>query len=74
VEVLAIASILHLKVQEMPVIMKIDRRFKMKEVLRMFIDLIRIAYKYRIAHRYQHIHHDIQKEEVKKEVSNSVVA
>jgi dolichol-phosphate mannosyltransferase len=74
VEVLAIASILHLKVQEMPVIMKIDRRFKMKEVLRMFIDLIRIAYNYRIAHRYQHIHHDTQKEEVKKEVSNSIVA
>jgi dolichol-phosphate mannosyltransferase len=74
VEVLAIASILHLKVHEMPVIMKIDRRFKMKEVLRMFIDLIRIAYKYRIAHRYQHVNHDIQKEEVKKEVSNSIVA
>ncbi len=74
VELLAIASILHLKVQEMPVIMKIDRKFKMKEVLRMFIDLIRIAYKYRIAHRYQHIHHDIQKEEMKKEVSDSIAA
>jgi dolichol-phosphate mannosyltransferase len=69
VEFLAIASILHLKVQEMPVIMKIDRGFKMKEILRMFIDLIRIAYKYRIAHRYQNIYHDIQKEEIKKEVS-----
>ena len=69
VEFLAIASILHLKVQEMPVIMKIDRGFKMKEILRMFIDLIRIAYKYRIAHRYQNIYHEIQKEEMKKEVS-----
>jgi dolichol-phosphate mannosyltransferase len=57
VEFFAIASILHLKVQEMPVVMKIDRRFKMKEVLRMLIDLIRIAYKYRIAHRYQNIYH-----------------
>jgi glycosyltransferase involved in cell wall biosynthesis len=74
VEFFAIASILHLKVQEMPVIMKIDRRFKMKEVLRMFIDLIRIAYKYRIAHSYQNIYHDIQKEEMKEEVSNSIVA
>jgi dolichyl-phosphate beta-glucosyltransferase len=74
VEFLAMASILHLRVQEMPVIMKIDRRFKMKEVLRMFIDLIRIAYKYRIAHRYQNIYHDIQKEEMKEEVSNSIVA
>jgi dolichol-phosphate mannosyltransferase len=73
VEFLAIASILHIEVQEMPVIMMIDRRFKMKEVLRMFIDLIRIAYKYRIAHRYQNIYLGIQKEEIKKEVSNSIV-
>ena len=75
VEFLAIASILHLKVQEMPVIMKIDRRFKMKEVLRMFIDLIRIAYNYRIAHRYQNIYLDIQKEEeIKKDLSDTIVA
>lgn len=53
VEFFAIASILHLKVQEMPVIMKIDRRFKTKEILNMFLDVTRIWYKYRITHRYQ---------------------
>jgi dolichol-phosphate mannosyltransferase len=54
VELLTIASILHLKVQEMPVIMKIDRKFKIKDIVNMFLDVTRIWYKYRIAHRYQH--------------------
>ncbi len=54
VEFFAIASILHLKVQEMPVIMKIERRFNTKEIVNMFLDVTRIWYKYRIAHRYQH--------------------
>lgn len=62
VEFFAIVSILHLKVEEMPVIMKIDRRFKIKEIVNMFLDVTRIWYKYRIAHRYQNIYHDIQKE------------
>jgi dolichol-phosphate mannosyltransferase len=59
VEFFAIASVLHLKVQEMPVIMKIDRRFKIKEIVNMFLDVTRIWYKYRIAHRYQNIYHVI---------------
>jgi dolichol-phosphate mannosyltransferase len=50
VELLTIASILHLKVQEMPVIMKIDRRFNTKEIVNMFLDVTRIWYKYRVAH------------------------
>jgi dolichol-phosphate mannosyltransferase len=54
VELFAIASILHLKVQEMPVIMKIDRKFNIKEIANMFIDVARISYKYRIARHYQH--------------------
>jgi glycosyltransferase involved in cell wall biosynthesis len=54
VEFFTIASILHLKVQEMPVIMKIDRKFSMKDIVNMFVDVTRIWYKYRIAHRYQH--------------------
>jgi glycosyltransferase involved in cell wall biosynthesis len=54
VELLTIASILQLKVQEMPVIMKIDRRFGTKQIVNMLLDVTRIWYKYRIAHRYQH--------------------
>jgi glycosyltransferase involved in cell wall biosynthesis len=53
VEFLAIAHILRLKVQEMPVIMRIDRKFKMKDIVNMFVDVTRIWYKYRIARRYQ---------------------
>ena len=54
VELFTIASILHLKVQEMPVVMKIDRKFNIKEIVNMFVDVARISYKYRIAHHYQH--------------------
>jgi dolichol-phosphate mannosyltransferase len=54
VELLTIASILHLKVQEMPVMMKIDRRFSTKEIINMFVDVARISYRYRIARRYDH--------------------
>ncbi len=53
VELFTIASILRLKVQEMPVIMKIDRRFKAKDIVNMVVDVTRIWYKYRIAHIYQ---------------------
>ena len=51
VELLTIASILHLKVQEMPVIMKIERRFNTREIVKMFLDVTRIWYRYRVAHR-----------------------
>jgi dolichol-phosphate mannosyltransferase len=53
VELLTIASILHLRVQEMPVIMKIERRFNTREIVNMLLDVTRIWYKYRVAHRYQ---------------------
>ena len=52
VELLTIASILHLKVQEMPVIMKIERRFNTKEIVKMFSDVMRIYYKHKLLHRY----------------------
>jgi dolichol-phosphate mannosyltransferase len=58
VELLTIASILHLNVQEMPVVMKIDRQFSMKEIVNMFMDVIRISYKRRITHHYYHKYHD----------------
>jgi dolichol-phosphate mannosyltransferase len=53
VEFFTIASILHLKVQEMPVIMKIDRKFNMKEIVNMFIDVTRICYRHKVLHSYQ---------------------
>jgi hypothetical protein len=44
-----------LKIHEMPVIIKIERRFNVKDIVNMFMDLTRISYKYRIAHNYQHL-------------------
>ena len=64
IELFTIASVLHCRIHEMPVIMKIDRRFKLKDILRMSIDLIKIAYKYRISHQYQNIL--IKSDEIKK--------
>jgi dolichol-phosphate mannosyltransferase len=52
VELFTIASILRLKVQEMPVVMKIDRRFNTKEIVKMLVDVARISYKYRIVYHY----------------------
>ena len=52
VELLTIASILHLRVEEMPVKMKIDRKFNTREIAVMLVDVARISYKYRIAPHY----------------------
>jgi dolichol-phosphate mannosyltransferase len=52
VELLTIASILHLRVQEMPVIMKIERRFNTKEIVNMFGDVMRIYCRHKLLHRY----------------------
>ena len=52
VELLTIASILHLKVQEMPVKMTIERRFNTKEIINMFNDVMRIYYRHKLLHKY----------------------
>ena len=53
VELLMIAHILKLNVQEMPVMMKIDRKFNPKEIVNMFVDVIRISYRHKVFHAYQ---------------------
>jgi len=58
VELLTIASILRLRVQEMPVILMIDKKFKIKEIVNMLMDVARITYRYRIASHYQHAFHN----------------
>jgi glycosyltransferase involved in cell wall biosynthesis len=52
VELFTISSILHLRVQEMPVIMKIDRRFNTREIVNMLVDVLRICYRQRVLHAY----------------------
>jgi dolichyl-phosphate beta-glucosyltransferase len=53
VELLAVADLYGLKIVEMPTQMKIERQFDLKELLRMFMDLLGIAYRLRITHWYQ---------------------
>jgi len=53
VELLAVANLYGLKVVELPVNIKLDRKFKPKEMWHMFIDLLGIAYRLRIIHWYQ---------------------
>jgi glycosyltransferase involved in cell wall biosynthesis len=53
VELLAVANLYGLKVVEMPVSIKLDAKFKPKEMMQMFIDLLGIAYRLRIIHWYR---------------------
>jgi glycosyltransferase involved in cell wall biosynthesis len=53
VELLAVASLYRLKIVEMPARLRIRESFRLKEVLRMFVDLLGIAYRLRVIHWYQ---------------------
>lgn len=53
VELLAVANLYGLKITEMPVKMKLASSFKTKEIWRMFVDLLGIAYRLRVIRWYQ---------------------
>ncbi len=53
VELLSVANLYGLKVIEMPITIKLDAKFKPKEMWHMFMDLLGIAYRLRIIHWYQ---------------------
>lgn len=53
VELLAVAHLYGLKVVELPVNIKLDASFKVKEVWQMFVDLLGIAYRLKVIHWYQ---------------------
>lgn len=53
VELLAVASLMHLKIKEMPVQISLDRKFKMGDMWRMFRDVLAIGYRLRIKRSYQ---------------------
>jgi glycosyltransferase involved in cell wall biosynthesis len=55
-ELLAVANLYGLKVVEMPVKLKMGASFKLKEIWRMFIDLLGIAYRLRVRRFYQKSH------------------
>jgi glycosyltransferase involved in cell wall biosynthesis len=53
VELLAVASIMNQNIKEMPVNVSIDRRFKIKEILKMLRDVLAIGYRLHIKKWYQ---------------------
>ena len=52
VELLTIASLLNMQIKEMPIHITIDRHFKFKDIARMFVDVLAIAYRLRVKRWY----------------------
>ena len=53
VELLAVTSLFGLKIVEMPTQLRIEESFRLKEAVKMFQDLLGIAYRLRVIHWYQ---------------------
>ena len=56
VELLALAKFYGLEVVEMPVQLKVNKSFKLNELLKMFLDLLGIAYRLRLTRWYQRMY------------------
>jgi dolichol-phosphate mannosyltransferase len=53
VELIAVSKLLNLRIVELPVKLRLTKGFKIKEILRMLLDVLGIAYRLRIAKYYQ---------------------
>ncbi|MFI5422196.1 MAG: glycosyltransferase, partial [Nitrososphaerales archaeon] len=53
VELLTVANLLKLKIVELPAHVRLESDFRNKNIVRMFIDVLGIAYRLRIRHWYQ---------------------
>jgi dolichol-phosphate mannosyltransferase len=53
VELLTIATSLNLIIKEMPIDITLDHKFKVRDIVKMLIDIAAIWYRYRIKHRYR---------------------
>jgi glycosyltransferase involved in cell wall biosynthesis len=53
VELLAVANLYSLKIVEMPARLKMNASFNLKEIFKMFMDLLGISYRLRVLHWYQ---------------------
>jgi glycosyltransferase involved in cell wall biosynthesis len=53
VELLTIATALNLSIKEMPIEINLDRRFKVRDIVKMLLDTAAICYRYRIIRWYQ---------------------
>lgn len=53
VELIAVSKLLNLKIKELPVKLRLTSRFKIKEIFRMLLDVLGIAYRLKITKYYQ---------------------
>jgi hypothetical protein len=53
VEMLAVASRFNLKIKESPIKITLDCSFNLRDIVKMFIDVLGISYRLRIIHFYQ---------------------
>jgi hypothetical protein len=52
---LTIAGLMDVKVVELPVKINLDKSFKKKEIVRMAIDVLRVAFRLRVKKSYQEV-------------------
>lgn len=70
VELLTIATALNLKIKELPIeVNSTSRGMKVREILRMFLDVAAISYRYKITHWYQR---KIRLERIEEAVNETV--
>lgn len=60
VEVLTVAALLKMRIVELPVKIRVGNMFSLRHVVRMFVDLLGIAYRLRVIHWYQTNLHNSQ--------------
>ena len=53
VELLTVANLYHLRIIEMPAHLRLEGLFSLKDMFKMFVDLLGIAYRLRVVHSYQ---------------------
>ena len=56
VELIAVSKLLNLRIVELPVELRLNKGFKIREIFRMLLDVLGIAYRLRIAKSYQRMH------------------
>ena len=56
VELIAVSKLLNLRIVELPVELRLNSGFKIKEMFRMLLDVLGIGYRLRIAKYYQRMH------------------
>ena len=55
IEMLLMARLMRLKIIELPIKLKLKSKFKIKEIIRMFVDILAVTYRLRVLRWYQRV-------------------